>query len=272
MASVTPSVDLIHLGMDTSRDTIVVGILRPGEEIPAVDRVFNDEASVRRLIGRFADRSVLSACYEAGPGGYELHRLLTSMGVACEVVAPSLVPKGGSERVKTDKRDAIRLARLHRAGELTAIHIPTPDQEAVRDLVRVRGDLLADRKRAQVRITAMLMRHGRVWRAGAKWTATHRAWLGGAELRGAGAGGDVRALPGRAGHPGDRAGRHRVRAGRVGVWWFAGAGGGPAGLLPGGGDADRADPGQRGDRLAAVPHRAGVHGFHRAGAQRVLQW
>jgi transposase len=177
MTSVTASADLIHLGMDTSRDTIVVGILRPGGEIPAVDRIFNDEASVRRLVGRFADRSLLSACYEAGPGGYELHRLLTSMGVACEVVAPSLVPKGGSDRVKTDKRDAIRLARLHRAGELTAIHIPTPDQEAVRDLVRVRGDLLADRKRAQVRITAMLMRHGRIWRAGAKWTAAHRAWL-----------------------------------------------------------------------------------------------
>jgi transposase len=102
MTSVTASADLIHLGMDTSRDTIVVGILRPGEEIPAVDRIFNDEASVRRLVGRFADRSLLSACYEAGPGGYELHRLLTSMGVACEVVAPSLVPKGGSDRVKTD--------------------------------------------------------------------------------------------------------------------------------------------------------------------------
>ncbi|MGH3810309.1 MAG: hypothetical protein ACRDRU_27560 [Pseudonocardiaceae bacterium] len=102
------------------------------------------------------------------------------------MVAPSLVPKGGSDRVKTDKRNAIRLARLHRAGELAAMHIPTPDQEVVRDVVRgagcgmwcgVRGDLLADRKRAQVRITAMLIRHGRIWRAGVKWTGVHRAWL-----------------------------------------------------------------------------------------------
>jgi len=101
------SVELIHLGMDTSMNTIAVGVLRPGEEMPVVDRVFNDEDSIRRLIGRFPDRRMLSACYEAGPGGYELYRLLSSMGVDCEVVAPSLIPKGSSDRVKTDKRDAI---------------------------------------------------------------------------------------------------------------------------------------------------------------------
>lgn len=97
-----PAAELIHLGMDTSVNTIVVGVLRPGEQVPVVERVFNDEESVRRLIGRFADRRVLSVCYEAGPGGYELYRLLSSMGVACEVVAPSLIPKGVSDRVKTD--------------------------------------------------------------------------------------------------------------------------------------------------------------------------
>jgi transposase len=173
-----PSAELIHLGMDTSMNTIVVGVLRPGEEIPVVDRIFNDEESIRRLIGRFADRRMLSACYEAGPGGYELYRLLTSMGVACEVVAPSLIPKGSSDRVKTDKRDAIRLARLHRAGELTAIRVPTPAEEAVRDLVRARGDVLDDRKRMQQRLNAVLMRHGRVWRGGSKWTLAHRGWIG----------------------------------------------------------------------------------------------
>jgi hypothetical protein len=93
-----PSAELIHLGLDTSVNTIVVGVLRPGEEMPVVDRVFNDEESIRRLIGRFPDRRMLSVCYEAGPGGYELYRLLTSMGVACEVVAPSLIPKGSSDR------------------------------------------------------------------------------------------------------------------------------------------------------------------------------
>jgi transposase len=172
-----PSAELIYLGMDTSMNTIVVGVLRPGEEMPVVDRVFNDEESIRRLIGRFPDRGMLSVCYEAGPGGYELYRLLSSMGVACAVVAPSLIPKGASDRVKTDKRDAIRLARLHRAGELTAIRVPTPAEEAVRDLVRARADVLDDRKRMQQRLTAVLVRHGRIWRGGSKWTLTHRAWI-----------------------------------------------------------------------------------------------
>jgi transposase len=112
MPSVSPA-ELIHLGMDTSVKEIVFGVLHPGEEIPAVDRIPNDEESVRRLIGRLGDRRLVSACYEAGPGGYELYRLLTSMGVACQVVAPPLVPKGSSERVKTDRRDAIRLTRPH---------------------------------------------------------------------------------------------------------------------------------------------------------------
>ena len=132
---------------------------------------------MRRLVGRFADRALLRACYEAGPGGYDLYRLLSSMGVACEVVAPSLIPKGASDKVKTDKRDSRRLARLHRAGELTAIRVPTPAEEAVRDLVRVRAAVLADRKRAQQRLTAVLMRHGRIWRS-SYWTAAHRAWIG----------------------------------------------------------------------------------------------
>jgi len=179
MPSVTPAAGLIHLGMDTSINAIVVGVLRPGEEMPVVERIFNDEASIRRLIGRFSDRRSLAACYEAGPGGYELCRLLSGMGVACDVVAPSLIPKGSGERVKSDRRDAIRLARLHRAGELTAIRVPTPAEEAVRDLVRARGDLLDDRKRTQQRLNALLLRHGRIWRGGARWTAAHRQWVGG---------------------------------------------------------------------------------------------
>ena len=93
---------LIHLGMDTSKNTIVVATLLPGEESPVTDRIFNEEEAIRRLVGRFPDRSVLWAWYEAGPGGYDLYRLLTSMGVACQVVAPSLIPKGGSDKVKTD--------------------------------------------------------------------------------------------------------------------------------------------------------------------------
>src|SRR5260370_10268508 len=177
MSSVPSVAGLIHLGMGTSIKEIVVGVLRPGEEMPAVARIPNDGESVRRLIGRCGDRGLLSACYEAGPGGYELHRLLTSMGVACDVVAPSLIPKGASDKVKTDRRDAVRLTLMHRAGLLTAIRVPSPAEEAVRDLVRARGDLLDDRKRMQQRLNAMLLRHGRTWR-GAEWTYAHRVWVG----------------------------------------------------------------------------------------------
>jgi transposase len=143
------SAGAVHLGMDTSKDAIVVAVLEPGEELAAVDRIVNREGAVRRLVGRFTEPGRLRACYEAGPGGYDLYRLLASMGVACEVVAPSLIPKRGSDRVKTDRRDAVRLARLHRAGELTPVRVPTPAEEAVRDLARVRAAVLADRKRAQ---------------------------------------------------------------------------------------------------------------------------
>ena len=99
------------------------------------------------------------------------------MGVACDVIAPSLIPKGSSDRVKTDKRDSVRLALTHRAGLLTAIRVPSPAEEAVRDLVRARGDLLDDRKRMQQRLNAMLLRHGRIWRGGAKWSFAHRVWV-----------------------------------------------------------------------------------------------
>ena len=178
MPSVTSAAGPIHLGMDTSKNTIVVGILMPGEQVPVLDRLWNEEGSVRHLIGRLGDVRMLRACYEAGSCGFELHRLLSSMGVACDVVAPSLIPRRAGERVKTDKRDASRLARLHRAGELTPIRVPTEAEEAVRDLVRARAALLADRKRAQQRITAMLMRHGRIWRA-SSWTQAHERWIAG---------------------------------------------------------------------------------------------
>ena len=177
MSSVTSAGGVIHLGMDTSKNTIVVAVLMPGEEVPVIDRVWNDAESVRRVVGRLAGRGVLRACYEAGPCGFELYRLLVSLGVGCDVVAPSLIPKGARERVKTDRRDAARLARLLRAGELTPIRVPSPAEEAVRDLVRARQALLDDRKRAQQRLTAVLLRHGRVWRAGSAWTLAHHQWI-----------------------------------------------------------------------------------------------
>lgn len=177
--SVALSAGPIHLGLDTSKDTIVVGILRTGEESPDVEKIFNDEPSVRRLIDRFRDRAQLRVCYEAGPTGFGLYRLLTSMGVACQVVAPSLVPRSPGDRVKTDRRDARRLARLYRAGQLTAIRVPSEPEEAVRDLCRARADLVADRTRTRHRLSKFLLRHDRIWRGGDAWTLKHQQWLAG---------------------------------------------------------------------------------------------
>jgi transposase len=169
--------DTTFVGLDVHKDSISVGVLRPGEVSPDVDRIFHDEPSIRRLIGGFADPQLLRVCYEAGPTGYGLARLLAGMGVACQVIAPALIPRAPGDKVKTDRRDCRRLARLHRAGELTAIRIPTEREEAVRDLCRARVDMVTDRHRARRRLLSFLLRHGHVYRQGAAWTATHERWL-----------------------------------------------------------------------------------------------
>lgn len=168
---------LIHLGLDVSKDSIAVGILRPGEVVPDTEKIFHDEASIRRLIGRFEDQRRLRACYEAGPTGYELHRLLVSIGVVTDVVAPSLIPRVPGDHVKTDRRDCRRLARLHRAGELTPIRVPTPAEEGVRDLCRARQVAVEERRRARQRLGSFLLRHNEVFRDGTTWTMRHEAWV-----------------------------------------------------------------------------------------------
>jgi transposase len=171
--------DAVYLGLDVHKDSISAGILNPGWDSPDVEKIFHDEESVRRLVARLGDPKLVWACYEAGPTGYDLHRLLTSMGVHCAVVAPSLIPKAPGDKVKTDKRDCRRLARLYRAGELVAIRVPCPLEEAVRDLCRTRGDMVEDLTRARNRLTKFLLRHSRVWRGGSNWTVKHEAWLAG---------------------------------------------------------------------------------------------
>jgi transposase len=165
------------LGLDVHRDTISVAVLSPDREAPTVDRIANDEPSVRRLVAQFPNRRGLRACYEAGPTGYELARLLERLDVRCEVIAPTLLPKAPGDKVKTDRRDCRRLARLHRASELVAIRVPTVAEEAVRDLCRARADMLADRSRARLRLGGFLLRHGRIWRDGSTWTFAHERWL-----------------------------------------------------------------------------------------------
>ena len=109
--------ELVHVAFDSSKNTLVAGVLRPGEETPTIERVANDEPSVRRFVKGFPDPGLLRICYEAGPCGYELHRLLTSLRVPCQVIAPALLPVAPGDRVQTDKRDARRLVRQFRAGD-----------------------------------------------------------------------------------------------------------------------------------------------------------
>lgn len=169
--------DVIHLGLDVHKKTISVGILESVEETARTDKIASDPDAVVHLVERFDDRSRLRACYEAGPTGYGLCRQLRAMGVACEVIAPALIPSAPGDRVKTDKRDASRLARLHRAGELVAIRVPTEAEEAVRDLCRARADMVIDLGRAQHRLDKFLLRHGRVWVGGSNWTLKHQQWI-----------------------------------------------------------------------------------------------
>jgi len=120
----------------------------------------------------------LSVCYEAGPGGFALWRLLTKLGVACDVVAPSLIPVRAGDRVKTDRRDAKKLVSLYRAGLLRFVHPPTAELEGLRDLLRARDDVRLARMAGRNRVLKQLLRHGRIFREGkTAWTKLHRAWL-----------------------------------------------------------------------------------------------
>jgi transposase len=118
-----------------------------------------------------------AAVYEAGPTGFGLYRALTESGIRCEVAAPSKLQKPSGDRVKTDARDALHLARLLRLDEICAVSIPTVDQEAARDLVRAREDCRGDLMRARHRLSKLLMRHGIVYYGGAAWTGAHDRWL-----------------------------------------------------------------------------------------------
>ena len=138
----------------------------------------NTPEALRKLLARCPNRSALRTCYEAGPTGYDTHRLITSLGIACEVIAPSLIPKRSGVRIKTDRSDARNLARLHRAGELTKVRIPTPAEEALRDLVRAREDLKSDRRIARQRIRSFLLRYGRRYPSRAdRWSFRFEVWV-----------------------------------------------------------------------------------------------
>ena len=154
------------VGLDVHKSTIAVAIA-DGDRMPPVSYglIENTSQAITRLIKRLSKGHSVRFCYEAGPCGYEVHRQITALGYQCDVVAPSLIPRKAGDRIKTDRRDALSLARLYRAGELTAVGVPDKEQEAMRDLVRARRDMKGIELRARQRLGAFLLRHGRIYTA-----------------------------------------------------------------------------------------------------------
>jgi transposase len=165
------------VGLDVHAETIAVAVAEMGGEVRSLGVIPNRLEAVRKLVHKLGPVQHLRACYEAGPTGYVLYWQLTQLGVDCQVIAPSLVPTKAGDRVKTDRRDAEKLARCHRAGELTAVWVPDAAHEALRDLVRAREAAKRDQLRARHRLGKFLLRHGRRPEGIKAWTKQHREWI-----------------------------------------------------------------------------------------------
>jgi len=166
------------VGLDVHADTIAVAVAEAGGEVRPHGVIANRLESIRKLVGKLGPVKQLKVCYEAGPTGYVLYWQLTELGVACEVIAPSLVPNKAGERVKTDRRDAEKLARCYRAGELTPVWVPDAAHEALRDLVRAREAAKKDQLKARHRLGKFLLRHGRRPEGMKAWTKQYLEWIG----------------------------------------------------------------------------------------------
>jgi transposase len=167
------------LGLDVHADTIAASVAEPDGEVRPLGILPNRLESVRKMVAKLGPANQLKACYEAGPTGYVLYWQLTALGVPCQVVAPSLVPVKAGDKVKTDRRDAAKLARSYRAGDLTPVWVPDAAHEALRDLVRAREDAKQDQHRARHRLSKFLLRHGRRPPADVKksWTHKYLTWI-----------------------------------------------------------------------------------------------
>lgn len=168
-----------YIGLDVHKETIAVAVADgDGGAVRYLGEIPNSVEAVRRLLKRLGrDGERLRFCYEAGPCGYELYRQITAAGHDCIVVAPALIPRKPGERVKTDRRDAVSLARLDRAGELTAVWVPGPEQEAMRDLSRAREDVKIVERQLRQRLSGFLLRHRRVYPGKQAWTQAYWRWL-----------------------------------------------------------------------------------------------
>ncbi len=170
------------IGLDVHKDTIAVAIAMPGRDEPVYrGEIAHEPKALKKWLDRLNDEfggAVLLFCYEAGPCGYGLCRQLLAAGHDCQVVAPSLIPKKPGERIKTDRRDALKLARLLRAGDLTAVWVPDTEQEAMRDLTRAGDDMKSQERKARQQLNAFVLRHGHHWPRGkTRWTQAHHNWL-----------------------------------------------------------------------------------------------
>jgi len=166
------------LGLDVHAETIAVAVAEADGQLRSLGTIANRAESVRRLVKKLGPVDQLRACYEAGPTGYVLYWQLAELGVECAVIAPTLVPVKAGDRVKTDRRDAGKLARSHRAGDLTAVWVPDEGTEALRDLVRAREAAKQDQLRARHRLSKFLLRTGQRPAPGVKaWTELYMAWV-----------------------------------------------------------------------------------------------
>jgi transposase len=166
------------VGLDVHAETIAVAVAEAGGEVRSLGVIPNRAESVGRLIRKLGKAEQLRVCYEAGPTGYVLYWQLSELGVKCEVVAPTLVPVKAGDRVKTDRRDAVKLARSYRAGDLTRVWVPDAAHEALRDLVRARWAAKRDQLRARHRLSKFLLRQGRRAPEGTNaWTDKHLQWI-----------------------------------------------------------------------------------------------
>lgn len=168
-----------YVGLDVHKETIAVSVAEAnGGEVRYFGEIANMPEAIEKLVRQLRKGdAALSFCYEAGPCGYGLYRQLSDLGWDCQVVAPSLIPKKAGDRVKTDRRDSLSLARLHRAGELTAVWVPDGVQEALRDLTRAREDMKHLQRQAKQRLLAFLLRHGKRYSGKSNWTQAHSRWL-----------------------------------------------------------------------------------------------
>jgi transposase len=166
------------IAFDQHAATTVAAVLLEGQRTPALHSLTSDSPTILRFVARLRRQGPVTCCYEAGPCGFELQRALTAKQIPCEVIAPALIPRRAGNRIKTDRRDAAQLAVLYRAGALTAIHVPTDQEEAARDLLRCREDIRTDLLRARHRLSKFLLRHGRRFTATKRaWSKRHDAWL-----------------------------------------------------------------------------------------------